>query len=81
MINISRRKFVASAGALAAASAFPMPALAANTIKIGAVQPFSGGLELFGKQAQMGLDLAAAEINAAGGIMGSKVEVLYEDNK
>lgn len=81
MINISRRKFVASAGALAAASAFPMPAIAANTIKIGAVQPFSGGLELFGKQAQMGLDLAAAEINAAGGIMGSKVEILYEDNK
>jgi len=81
MVNISRRKFVASAGALAAASAFPMPAIAANTIKIGAVQPFSGGLELFGKQAQMGLDLAAAEINAAGGIMGSKVEILYEDNK
>ncbi len=81
MSNISRRNFVATAGALAATAAFPMPALAGKTIKIGAVQPFSGGLELFGKQAQMGLDLAAAEINAAGGILGHKVEVLYEDNK
>ncbi|MFT6557344.1 substrate-binding protein [Sneathiella sp.] len=82
MIKISRRSFVASAGAVAATAGFGMPAIAAGkTIKIGAVQPFSGGLELFGKQAQMGLDLAASEINAAGGIMGHKVEVLYEDNK
>lgn len=82
MINLTRRKFVTSIGAAAALSSFPMPAIAAGkTIKIGAVQPFSGGLELFGKQAQMGLDLAASEINAAGGIMGHKVEVLYEDNK
>lgn len=82
MINVTRRKFVVTAGAAAAVSSFSMPSIAAGkTIKIGAVQPFSGGLELFGKQAQMGLDLAASEINAAGGIMGHKVEVLYEDNK
>ncbi|GLQ06641.1 substrate-binding protein [Sneathiella chinensis] len=81
-MNITRRNFMASVGAVTAASTFPMPSLASGTtIKVGAVQPFSGGLELFGKQAKMGLDLAMAEINAAGGIMGHPVEVLYEDNK
>lgn len=82
MTQITRRNLLVTASAAAAVSSFSMPAIAAGkTIKIGAVQPFSGGLELFGKQAQMGLDLAAAEINAAGGIMGHPVEVLYEDNK
>ncbi len=82
MLKLTRRKLLVSASAAAAVSSIGMPAIAAGkTIKIGAVQPFSGGLELFGKQAQMGLDLATAEINAAGGIMGHKVEMLYEDNK
>ena len=84
MTTISRRHFVAGAtatGAAATLGGFPMPAIAAGTVKVGVVQPFSGGLELFGEQARIGLDLAAAEINAAGGIMGSKVELIYEDNK
>ncbi|MCR9213956.1 MAG: substrate-binding protein [Proteobacteria bacterium] len=82
MKNITRRNFVATAGAVAAASTFGMPAIAADkTIKVGAVQPFSGGLELFGNQAKMGLDLAVSEINAGGGILGQKVEMVYEDNK
>jgi branched-chain amino acid transport system substrate-binding protein/urea transport system substrate-binding protein len=82
MIEISRRKFMGAMGATAMASTIGMPAIAAGkTIKIGAVQPFSGGLELFGNQAKMGLDLAVAEINAGGGIMGHQVEMLYEDGK
>ncbi|WP_169569674.1 substrate-binding protein [Sneathiella limimaris] len=82
MTLISRRNLLLTTSAAVAAAGFPMPSIAAGkTIKIGAVQPFSGGLELFGKQAQMGLELAASEINAAGGIMGHQVEVLYEDNK
>jgi branched-chain amino acid transport system substrate-binding protein/urea transport system substrate-binding protein len=82
MLNISRRTFVAGAGATVAVSTMGMPAIAAsNTVKFGVVQPFSGGLELFGNQAKMGLDLAAAEINAGGGILGKQVELVYEDNK
>ena len=78
----TRRQFVISAAGAAAASQFPMPAIAKNhVIRIGAVQPFSGGLELFGNQAKLGLDLAAKEINAKGGILGRKLEILYEDNK
>jgi urea transport system substrate-binding protein len=79
---ISRRNLLKSGAALAGAAAFPMPAVwAADPVKFGVVQPFSGGLELFGGQAKLGLDLAAAEINAAGGILGRQVELTYEDDK
>ncbi len=82
MDNLSRRGVLKGAASAALAAALPMPAvLSASTIKIGVVQPFSGGLELFGNQAKLGLDLAAAEINAAGGIGGSMVELIYEDDK
>ena len=43
--------------------------------------PFSGGVELYGRQAKLGLDLAAKEINAGGGILGRPVEIVYEDDK
>lgn len=82
---IHRRTFIKSAvaaGAVAGASRLAFPALAqGKTVKVGAAQPFSGGLELFGQQAKIGLDLAVAEINAKGGIMGHKVEMIYEDMK
>lgn len=82
MITLSRRALLKSGAGVAAAAVLPMPAvLAADPIKIGVVQPFSGGLELFGGQAKLGLDLAAAEINGAGGIMGRPIELIYEDDK
>jgi urea transport system substrate-binding protein len=56
-------------------------ARSAEPIRIGAVLPFSGGVELYGAQAKLGLDLAAKEINAGGGILGRPVEVTYEDDK
>jgi branched-chain amino acid transport system substrate-binding protein/urea transport system substrate-binding protein len=54
---------------------------AAEPIRIGAVLPFSGGVELYGQQAKLGLDLAVKDINAAGGILGRPVTVIYADDK
>jgi urea transport system substrate-binding protein len=54
---------------------------AAEPIRIGAVLPFSGGVELYGQQAKLGLDLAVKDINAAGGILGRPLEVIYADDK
>ena len=54
---------------------------AAEPIRIGAVLPFSGGVELYGAQAKLGLDLAVKDINAAGGILGRPVAVIYADDK
>src|SRR4051794_2029661 len=78
----NRREFLGGAAATVLAGSFPLPALAASEpIRFGVVQPFSGGLELFGNQAKLGLELAKAEINAAGGILGRPVELIYEDDK
>lgn len=82
MLTPTRRRFVAGTLGTAAAAALGAPAMAqSQPIRIGANLEFSGGLELFGNQAKLGLDLAAAEINASGGILGRQLEILYEDNK
>src|SRR5260370_18532654 len=59
----------------------PRGAVAAEPIRVGAVLPFSGGVELYGQQAKLGLDLAVKDINAAGGILGRPFEVIYADDK
>lgn len=64
-----------------AIAALAQLSVAAEPIKIGAVLPFSGGLEIFGEQAKAGIDLAVKEINDAGGIQGQAISVIYEDNK
>ena len=82
ILRPTRRSFLLASGAAAGAAAFGAgPARAADPVRIGVVQPFSGGLELFGNQAKLGLDLAAAEINAGGGILGRPVELIYEDGR
>ena len=82
MSATSRRRFVQGGLAAGAAVGLGAPAIAQNApLRIGAVLEFSGGLELFGNQAKLGLDLAAEEINGAGGILGRPVELLYEDNR
>jgi branched-chain amino acid transport system substrate-binding protein/urea transport system substrate-binding protein len=67
-------------GAIAIGAIGPPPVNAADPIKVGAVLPFSGGVELYGHQAKLGLELAAADINAAGGILGRPVQVVYRDD-
>ena len=67
-----------ASGASPTKSNSPAPAA---PIKIGAVLPFSGGVELYGRQARLGLELAAKEINSGGGILGRPVEIIYEDDK
>ncbi|MBN9088252.1 MAG: ABC transporter substrate-binding protein [Reyranella sp.] len=67
------------AGAILAAFA-PVEVAAVEPIKIGAVLPFSGGVELYGGQGRLGLELAMADINAAGGILGRPVAVVFRDD-
>ncbi len=55
--------------------------MSSGTIKIGAVQPLSGNLAVYGQGFKMAIDLAVDEINANGGIKGKKLEVIYEDGK
>jgi branched-chain amino acid transport system substrate-binding protein len=52
-----------------------------NPIRIGVVTPLSGTYAGIGQQVKWGLDLAAKEINAAGGVMGRPLELAYEDEE
>jgi len=56
-------------------------AQAADPIKIGVVTPLSGTYASIGKQVRWGAELAAKEINAAGGILGRNIELLFEDEE
>lgn len=50
-------------------------------IRIGVVTPLTGTYAGIGQQVRWGIDLAVQEINAGGGIMGRKIETLYEDEE
>ncbi len=52
-----------------------------ETIKIGAILPLSGQNEFYGNEIKNAIELAREEINKTGGINGSNLEVIYEDDK
>lgn len=52
-----------------------------NTIKIGSIGPLSGAVAVYGVECKNGIDLAVAEINAAGGVNGQLLEVIAEDDE
>lgn len=67
--------------ALATTTALGMPAFAQDAIRIGVLTPLSGTYAGIGQQVRWGLDLAAGEINASGGILGRPLELIYEDSE
>ncbi|MSU65596.1 MAG: ABC transporter substrate-binding protein [Opitutus sp.] len=54
---------------------------AADTIKIGEYASLTGKEAGFGQTSHHGVILALEEINAAGGVLGRKLELAYEDNQ
>jgi ABC-type branched-subunit amino acid transport system substrate-binding protein len=52
----------------------------AQPVKIGAILPLTGSGASYGVWMKGGAEIAAEEINAAGGIGGRKLEVIYEDH-
>jgi branched-chain amino acid transport system substrate-binding protein len=77
MKTINRTTPIALALACLAGSA-----LAQNQpIRIGVVTPLSGTYAGIGQQVKWGLDLAARQINAAGGVAGRPLELIYEDEE
>jgi branched-chain amino acid transport system substrate-binding protein len=69
---------------MAAAVALPMlggAALAQETVKIGYIDPLSGGGASVGEVGLKTYQFLAEEANAKGGILGKKVEIVPLDNK
>ena len=50
-------------------------------IKIGEVDPLTGGVSQFGIGSHQGFVLAFEEVNAEGGILGQKIELVSEDDQ
>jgi branched-chain amino acid transport system substrate-binding protein len=60
---------------------FSMSGMAAEAIKIGVSGPFTAGSAPMGTSMRDGVRLAVAEINAKGGVLGRKLEVVERDDE
>ena len=79
-MKITLRNFVTSAltgAAVVVASSF---ANAADTIKIGEINHFKR-LAAFAVPYKKGMELAIEQVNAAGGLLGKPLEVIYRDDQ
>ena len=82
-MTFTRRHLLVSASGAAAATALPFTrALAQGApIKLGSVLDNSGNLDIYGKPMVLATQLAAEEINAAGGLLGRKIQVVQYDTQ
>jgi urea transport system substrate-binding protein len=83
----SRRDFLASTGSavglatLGSTIPFELALAQGAPIKLGSVLDNSGNLDAYGKPMVMATTLAAEEINAAGGLLGRKIQVVQYDSQ
>ncbi|MBL0420026.1 ABC transporter substrate-binding protein [Ramlibacter sp. AW1] len=73
----SWKKLVAAAGVAALSSL----AGAQETIKIGVIEPLTGSVAYNGQASLSGAKLAVERRNAAGGVLGRKIELVVEDGQ
>lgn len=79
-MTVSRRDFLAAAGATAVIG--PTQVLAQGApIKLGAIFDNSGNLDIYGKPIVMTTQLAVEELNAAGGLLGRKLQLILYDSQ
>lgn len=74
-MNVKIKSIVTALALVASCSAF------ADSIKIGLSGPYTGGSSPMGTSMRDGVRLAAAEINAKGGILGRQIELVERDDE
>src|SRR6187455_2221607 len=74
--HLTRRLLLA-----AAVTVFAVPALAQDTLKLGLVAAMSGQSAKSGEAIVRGLSVAIDEINATGGVLGKKIELIVRDDE
>ena len=70
----------AAVGAIQFASPFIISARGDEPIKIGVDNPLTGIYTALGKNENTGMELAASQINAKGGILGREIKLVVEDS-
>ena len=80
---MNRRSFLAGTSAAVATAAFPavLRAQGSDPIRIGCPLPLTGPFAALAADMQRGAQLAVDELNAKGGVMSRKVEVLFRDDQ
>ena len=81
--ELSRRSLMKAAAGSALLAGIGAPAIVraqGDAIRIGHLTPLTGFLGPLGEYAQMGVKLSLDEVNAAGGVLGRKVELVMEDS-
>ena len=78
-----RRRLLSTAitVALAALATWPLAAGAQGPIKLGEINSYSGIGAPFTQPYRLGVEMAIDEINAKGGVLGRKLEVIFRDDK
>jgi len=82
-LRMNRRTLLKGAAGSAIMAGIGMPAISygqADALKIGHLTPRTGFLGPLGEYAVQAADLAVEEINAGGGVMGRKIELVKEDS-
>ena len=74
-----RLSLIAALAAVTFGMLAPAPADAQTTI--GAAAPMTGPRALLGRNFKQGVELAVSEINAAGGVLGKPLQVVFEDDQ
>jgi len=83
----SRREFIKTATAsgaaltLAGCTGESTGSSSSETITIGLLQPFTGEVGWVGESSEVAVEIAIDEINNAGGINGTTVEIVAEDTE
>jgi len=82
MTHITRRDFLISGAALAAAGALPTAwAQQRGPLRIGLITPLSGPQEFIGSYVKNGAEIAVDQINKAGGVLGRQLALVTRDDK
>jgi branched-chain amino acid transport system substrate-binding protein len=81
--KLSRRTLIKGAAGSALLAGAGMPAIVraqGDAIRIGHLTPLTGFLGPLGEYGVMGIKLAQEEINAAGGVLGRRIDLVMEDS-
>jgi branched-chain amino acid transport system substrate-binding protein len=78
---MSRMRLTIAAIAVAALAFSGSAPAQDRPIVIGSSIPLTGGVATFGQHSRWGAELAIAEANAKGGVLGRKIEIDFQDNR
>ena len=80
-LRIDRRRLLAGSAAIAGLSFSPIALAQSGPIKIGTLTPLTGAGGPYGPVMVKAVKAVIDEVNAAGGVLGRKVELISEDDQ